>query len=66
MTFGSNSSDRDAGAEASTSAGLESIHSMTTDEWRAAYMRQDGTVDLWVEEEFNSGSRLVVGGPRGS
>lgn len=39
--------------------GLRSIASMSTEEWRAAYER-DGHVDLWVEEEFNSGSRLVV------
>lgn len=32
---------------------------MTTNEWRDAY-EQEGCVDLWVEEEFNSGSRLVV------
>ena len=32
---------------------------MTTEEWRAQY-EKDGRVDLWVEEEFNSGSRLVV------
>lgn len=32
---------------------------MSTDQWRAAYER-NGHVDLWVEEEFNSGSRLVV------
>eukprot|EP00197_Chlamydomonas_leiostraca_P002911 CAMPEP_0202857298 /NCGR_PEP_ID=MMETSP1391-20130828/297_1 /ASSEMBLY_ACC=CAM_ASM_000867 /TAXON_ID=1034604 /ORGANISM="Chlamydomonas leiostraca, Strain SAG 11-49" /LENGTH=307 /DNA_ID=CAMNT_0049536083 /DNA_START=60 /DNA_END=983 /DNA_ORIENTATION=- len=37
-----------------------SIHSMTTEEWRAKY-EKDGTIDLWVEEEFNSGSRLVGG-----
>ena len=36
-----------------------SIHSMTTGEWQQAY-EADGYVDLWVEEEFNSGSRLVV------
>jgi hypothetical protein len=34
---------------------------MTTEEWRAKY-EKDGCVDLWVEEEFNAGSRLVVGG----
>lgn len=45
---------------------LESIHSMTTTEWRAKY-EKDGTVDLWVEEEFNAGSRLVVSsGHRGT
>lgn len=32
---------------------------MTTDEWRQTY-EQEGCVDLWVEEEFNSGSRLIV------
>ena len=36
-----------------------SIHSMTTEEWQQAY-EADGFVDLWVQEEFNSGSRLVV------
>jgi ferredoxin len=36
-----------------------SIHSMTTDEWRQRF-ETDGYVDLWVEEEFNAGSRLVV------
>ncbi len=36
-----------------------SIHSMSTDEWQEAY-EADGYVDLWVEEEFNSGSRLEV------
>ena len=38
----------------------ESIHSMTTHEWRERYER-DGGVDLWLEEEFNAGSRLKVG-----
>ena len=37
----------------------ESIHSMTTEEWQQQY-EADGFVDLWVQEEFNSGSRLVV------
>ena len=37
----------------------QSIHGMTTNEWREAY-EQEGCVDLWVEEEFNSGSRLMV------
>lgn len=39
---------------------LSSIHSMTTEQWEAKYMKADGTVDLWMEEEFNAGSRLVV------
>jgi ferredoxin len=37
-----------------------SIHSMTTEAWRSRF-EKDGTVDLWMEEEFNAGSRLVVG-----
>ena len=32
---------------------------MTTAEWRAKY-EKDGCVGLWIEEEFNAGSRLVV------
>ena len=45
-------------AEAFTS-GLQSIHSMRTEDWQQQY-EADGYVDLWVEEEFNAGSRLVV------
>lgn len=45
--------------EASTSR-PRSIARMTTAEWRAKY-EKDGTVDLFVEEEFNSGSRLIGG-----
>lgn len=42
-----------------TSTDPESIASMTTEEWRRKF-EPDGRVSLWVEEEFNSGSRLVV------
>lgn len=35
------------------------ISSMTTTEWRQKF-EQNGTVDLFLEEEFNAGSRLVV------
>lgn len=49
------------GAEDGADEGpAQSIHSMSTAEWRAKYEKEDGTVDLWVEEEFNAGSRLVV------
>jgi hypothetical protein len=44
--------DRERGA-------LKSINTMSTAEWRAKY-EKDGEVDLWVEEEFNSGSRVIV------
>jgi ferredoxin len=37
-----------------------SIHNMTTAEWRETY-ENDGSVSLWVEEEFNAGSRLIGG-----
>lgn len=43
----------------SSSGQNQSIHGMTTNEWRDAY-EEEGCVDLWVEEEFNSGSRLMV------
>ncbi|DBA80819.1 TPA: Ferredoxin-1, chloroplastic [Trebouxia sp. C0004] len=43
-----------------STADHQSIHEMSTEEWRAAY-EQEGCVDLWVEEEFNSGSRLMGG-----
>ncbi|KAL6785563.1 FDX6 [Auxenochlorella protothecoides x Auxenochlorella symbiontica] len=50
--------------EASTSAEEQerhsSISSLTTEEWRKRNER-NGYVDLWVEDEFNSGSRLVGG-----
>jgi len=42
-----------------STADHQSIHEMSTEEWRAEY-EQEGCVDLWVEEEFNSGSRLMV------
>ena len=35
-------------------------NTLSTAEWRARY-EADGCVDLWVEEEFNAGSRLVGG-----
>jgi ferredoxin len=41
---------------------MKSISSTTTAEWREKY-EKDGMVDLWVEEEFNSGSRLKVQSP---
>ena len=40
---------------------IKSVASLTTEEWRARY-EQDGRVDLWLQEEFNAGSRIVVSG----
>ncbi|PNH12374.1 Ferredoxin-A [Tetrabaena socialis] len=49
-----------SGADGSEQAGpsIPSIHSMTTDEWRSRF-EKDGTNDLWLEDEFNAGSRLM-------
>lgn len=46
--------------EASTSQ-PQSIARMSTAEWREKF-EKDGMVDLWLEDEFNAGSRLVVRG----
>lgn len=40
-------------------AAPQSISALSTEDWRAQH-EADGVVDLWVEEEFNSGSRLMV------
>ncbi|CAL8464925.1 g4460 [Coccomyxa elongata] len=59
MSFGSSAADAQ-GEEAVSVSGMQSIHSMRTDDWQKQY-EADGYVDLWVEEEFNAGSRLVGG-----
>lgn len=74
LTIGSElqrlSLDEEDGAGTSSQPGgrPQSYASLTTAEWRALY-EKDGAVDLWVAEEFNSGSRLIVslwaGGERG-
>ncbi|KAG1664189.1 hypothetical protein FOA52_011367 [Chlamydomonas sp. UWO 241] len=51
---------RPASDSGEPSSSGQSIHSMTTEEWRAKY-EANGTVDLWAEEEFNAGSRLMGG-----
>lgn len=72
MSFGADTglaerlrSDSDASTSGGDEARPPSIHSMTTAEWRALY-EKDGTNDLWLEDEFNAGSRLVVGGALGT
>lgn len=50
----------DGDGAAGPSSRPDSYASLSTEEWRSLYER-DGAVDLWVEEEFNSGSRLVGG-----
>lgn len=52
---------RKSNGSASTSqAKNASISTMRTKDWEEKYA-YDGCVDLWVEEEFNAGSRLSVG-----
>ena len=46
-------------SEIGSSTSASSISTISTEEWQSRY-EQDGTVDLWVEEEFNAGSRLSV------
>ena len=67
LSFGTEFGDDQAASrmsgEASGSTAVDpppSIHTLTTEEWRSRY-EKDGSVDLWVEEEFNAGSRLVGG-----
>lgn len=60
MTYsgGASTSGNDVGGGSSLEP-PPSISKLTTEEWRAKY-EKDGTVDLWLEEEFNAGSRLIV------
>jgi len=51
--------DGGSGGSGEPSGRPTSYASLTTEEWRALY-EKDGYVDLWLEEEFNAGSRLVV------
>lgn len=46
-------------ASGNDSEQAQSIHSMTTQAWRDKY-EHDGCVDLWMEDEYNAGSRLKV------
>lgn len=48
--------EKDVGVEVRPS---KSISSLSTVEWREKY-EKNGTVDLWLEDEFNAGSRLIV------
>jgi hypothetical protein len=56
---GETAEDGHSSGENEGGAGPSSIATLSTTEWRARY-EQGGVVDLWVREEFNSGSRLVV------
>lgn len=65
LSFGNdfqNNSDRNVESEDDNSGADgrgESLSKLTNKEWKEKY-EIDGCVDLWVEEEFNAGSRLVV------
>ena len=39
---------------------IDSIHSMTTEEWLQRH-EKNGTVDLWLEDEYNAASRVPGG-----
>ena len=54
---GEPSSGDDAAASAADRP--SSIASMTTAEWRAKYVNADGTVDLFLKDEYNAASRLA-------
>jgi ferredoxin len=63
LELGGRDTDANDGADGSDGAAappLKSIATLTTAEWRAKHER-GGRVDLWVQEEFNAGSRLVGG-----
>lgn len=63
LSFGNDnrqSRDSEEDAQSDRQHQNSSIHSMSTAEWRQKF-EHDGAVDLWVEEEFNSGSRLSGG-----
>eukprot|EP00232_Nephroselmis_pyriformis_P013198 CAMPEP_0182884346 /NCGR_PEP_ID=MMETSP0034_2-20130328/18936_1 /TAXON_ID=156128 /ORGANISM="Nephroselmis pyriformis, Strain CCMP717" /LENGTH=314 /DNA_ID=CAMNT_0025017533 /DNA_START=23 /DNA_END=967 /DNA_ORIENTATION=+ len=43
-------------------ARAESIGEMSTEEWQAKYLKEDGSVDLWVEDKYSAASRQVATG----
>ena len=52
-------SERSTSNQSASISSIPSVSSTRTQEWEEKYA-QDGCVDLWVEEEFNAGSRLAV------
>lgn len=50
------STDGKSGAEIAQS--YVSFRKYSSDEWRSRYMQPDGTVSLWLEDDFNDASRL--------
>ena len=62
MTLGESSpssSAADPSADAPADAPCQSIANMTTEEWREKFVNPDGTVDLFLEDEYNAASRLA-------
>ena len=62
MTLGESSpssSAADPSADAPADAPRQSIANMTTEEWREKFVNPDGTVDLFLEDEYNAASRLA-------
>ena len=56
MTLGESpsSSAADPSADAPADAPCQSIANMTTEEWREKFVNPDGTVDLFLEDEYNA------------
>jgi ferredoxin len=44
----------------------KSIAGISTEEWRRKYVNRDGTVDLFMQDDFNKASRLAGGADFGS
>jgi len=61
LSLGESAEVRDAVGEEEAAAPAESTSSMTTAEWREQNLEEDGTVSLWVEDDFNAGSRVMGG-----
>ena len=62
MTLGESSpssSAADRSGDAPADAPRKSIANMTTAEWREKFVNPDGTVDLFLEDEYNAASRLA-------
>tara|TARA_B110000977_G_scaffold69104_1_gene93829 strand:+ start:2613 stop:3311 length:699 start_codon:yes stop_codon:yes gene_type:complete len=57
------STGRDTGATGTTGdeQGNKSIASLTTSEWKKKNLNPDGTVDLFLKDDFNAASRLAGG-----
>lgn len=42
------------------------LNSLSTEEWQKKYVKDDDTIDLWIEEDYNAASRMPAGREYGS